>query len=272
MLAGGPWLVAVLMAQAAARPPAVAVSSANQQTYLDTRCIGTPSGKGDAYRDYMLSVTAKSMQVRADEGNIAGWIFARSVITADGDCDFLQINLHQGFPPARTSVEPYFVKAGLKTTREEWYRRLAELTDAVRRELWRGVSQVGAIEKGNYLRIDFYKVDARKQPQWSRLQSDVWQPAYAAGVRDSAVVGWQVDRLFLPSGSGYPYAVRTFTALRDWAAVGQTPDAESVARRFHKGRAPALLARDAEAQQLVRSELFEVVEVIRPRTAAKPPQ
>ena len=258
-----PTLLLGLFATAASAP------TATQETYLDTRCIGTPGGKGDAYRDYMLAVTAKTMQVRADEGNIAGWIFARSVITADGDCDFLQVNLHQGFPPERSPIDPYMVKAGLKTTREEWYKRLAELTDAVRRELWRGVVEVGRLEKGNYLRIDYYKVNPRKQAQWSRQQEQLWRPAYAAELRGGGVLGWQVDRLFLPGGAGQPYSARTFTALKDWASVGQTPDSEAVARRFHKGRAAAVLAQDSETQELVRSDLFQVVEVIRPATAAR---
>jgi hypothetical protein len=262
--------LAAALATASAVPAAKAETAA-APTYLDSRCIGTPSGKGDAYRDYMLAVTAKTMQVRANEGNIAGWIFARSVITADGDCDFLQVNLHRGFPPARTSIDPYMIKAGLKTNRTEWYARLAELTDAVRRELWRGVDQVGAVARGNFIRIDYYKANSQKAAEWTRVQGSLWRPAYLAAVKEGTVLGWQLDRLFLPAGSGYPYGVRTITAFRDWDAVGRTPDGEAVARAFHKGRAPALLAQDAQVQELVRSELFEVVDVIRPVNALAVP-
>jgi hypothetical protein len=68
--------------------------------YAMVRCIKVT--KGDEYRDFMLATTAKTMQVRADEGDIAGWVFARAVIPGGNDstCDFMQKNIYKDFPPS----------------------------------------------------------------------------------------------------------------------------------------------------------------------------
>src|SRR5262245_52164075 len=106
------WL---LQAPAPAPAPKPAAAPAGPG-YVMFRCIDTLPGKGDEYRDFMLQTTAKSMQVRADEGNIDGWVFARAVIPSgtDASCAFIQANVHKGFPPERTPIDPYFVKAGVK--------------------------------------------------------------------------------------------------------------------------------------------------------------
>ena len=72
--------LALLLAAAPATPAAAAPSG-----YAMVRCIDV--SKGDEYRDYMLEVTARTMQVRANEGDIAGWVFARSVMPAARSVD-----------------------------------------------------------------------------------------------------------------------------------------------------------------------------------------
>src|SRR5512134_94603 len=91
---------------------AASPAAATAPGYAMVRCIDV--SKGDEYRDYMLEVTAKTMQVRANEGDIAGWVFARSVMPAGeaSTCDFMQINVYKTFPPERTPIDPYLVKAG----------------------------------------------------------------------------------------------------------------------------------------------------------------
>lgn len=237
--------------------------------YMMVRCIKCPGGKGDAYRDYMLSTTAKSMQVRANEGDINGWIFARAYIPSgeESECDFIQMNLHQGFPPPGTPIDPWFKKAGLKLDRKEWYANLGPLSKLVRVELWRGVQSAGEVRKGNYLRLDMLKVAPARQDEWKRLQGE-WLAAGQGAVDQKLITAWQADELILPSGSGYRYGARRVTAFPDWTSIGQIPDDQALVRRVLKGKAPALLGREVRAGELARSELYEVVEVVRPSEQA----
>jgi hypothetical protein len=230
-------LALAFLLTAAGPPPASAPPG-----YAMVRCIDV--SKGDQYRDYMLEVTAKTMQVRANEGDIAGWVFARSVIPAGeaSSCDFMQINVYKAFPPERTPIDPYLVKAGLKVTRAEWYARLGAMSKLARQELWRSLEEVGTIEKGNYLRVDYLKTPARGLVAAKRLAQNE--------VRDGQVTGWQAEEIMLPAGSSYGYNARMLTAYPSWQALSGST---KIVDRLPRGH------------ELVKTELFTVVEVIRPR-------
>jgi hypothetical protein len=210
--------------------------------YAMVRCIDV--SKGDEYRDYMLEVTAKTMQVRANEGDIAGWVFARTVIPAgeSSTCDFMQINVYKTFPPERTPIDPYFVKAGLKVTRPEWYARLGAMSKLASQELWRSVERLGSIEKGQYLRVDYFKTPPGGAAAVKR--------AAEAAIRAGQLGGWQAEEIMLPAGSSHGYNTRTLSAFPTWNALGHATRLVDVAPRTH---------------ELVKSELYQVVEVIRPR-------
>jgi hypothetical protein len=216
--------------------------------YMMVRCTKALPSKGDEYVQFMLDTTGKAMQVRADEGNVAGWIFARSVIPSGGDatCDYMQVNLHQGFPPERVPIDPYFVKAKVTISRSAWYAKLAEQSRLVRVELWRGLQEQGKLDKGNYFRVDYLKLPAGPHPLGRRQQEA------EGAIRKGTLAGWQAQEIVVPAGSSYPYNVRTISVFADWPAIGRHLDATPSARA---------------APDLVRSELYQVITVIRPSTA-----
>src|SRR5688572_27833505 len=211
--------------------------------YAMVRCIDV--SKGDEYRDYMLEVTAKTMQVRADEGDIAGWIFARLVLPAGeaSTCDFMQINVYKSFPPERTPIDPYFAKAGLKVTRAEWYARLGPMSKLASQELWRSAGQpLGTFEKGQYLRVDYFKAPLGKA-------AAVRKTAEAA-IKDGHLEGRMAEEIMFPAGSSLGYNARTLSAFPSWNALAHATRLVDAAPKTH---------------ELVKSHLFTVVEVIRPK-------
>jgi hypothetical protein len=243
--------IVLLLSSAQAAPP---VPPLPPHDYLMVRC--TNSNKSGQYKDVMMASTAKTMQVRADEGDIAGWIFAQAVIPsgAASTCDFMQMNLYRRFPPQRTPIDPYFVKAGVKLTRDEWYAKLGEVSRLMRIELWRGLQELGQPEKGHFLRIDYLKVSPDKRGEWTRLEEGQWKPLQAAKIKEGALSGWQVQELLLPSGSGEPYNARALTVFPAWDAIGRPVRPSEV----------ALAARGARLRDVVRSELYEIIAVVRP--------
>jgi len=228
--------LAFLLLAAAPTPPA-------PPGYAMVRCIKV--SKGDEYRDYMLEVTAKTMQVRANEGDIAGWVFARTVMPAGeaSSCDFMQINVYKTFPPERTPIDPYLVKAGLKTTRTEWYARLGAMSKLASQELWRNASDpLGAIEKGHYLRVDYWKAPPGKAAAGKK--------AAEAALKAGQLKAWQAEEILLPAGSAHGYNARTLSAFPTWESLTQASLLVDALPRSH---------------ELVRSMLFTVVEVVRPK-------
>jgi hypothetical protein len=263
---------------AAPAPAAADAAAPAAPLYMMSRCIRV-SNAGQ-YESYMMSTTAKTMQVRADEGDIAGWLFAKTVLPSGEDargCDFLQTNFHRGFPPARSPIDPYLVKAGLKITRDDWYKSMGEVSKLTRVELWRGVTSLdgsmnlGSAEKGHFLRVDFIKVPPARGREWGKLQDELWKPVQDAGRRAGVISGWQADQIVLPSGSEWPYGARRLTAFADWAAIGKADDDHRLLTSVHKGRGPALLTRADRLEQVVRSELFQIIAVVRPKAAAARP-
>jgi hypothetical protein len=212
--------------------------------YAMVRCIKV--SKGDEYRDYMLEVTAKTMQVRANEGDIAGWVFARTVMPAGeaSTCDFMQINVHKSFPPERTPIDPYLVKAGLKVTRTEWYARLGAMSKLASQELWRSAAELGSIEKGQYLRVDYFKSPTGKAAAGKKVAE--------AAIREGHLKGWLAEEIMIPAGSSHGYNSRTLSAFPTWNALTQATRLVDAAPKGH---------------ELVKSQLFTVVEVIRPKPA-----
>jgi hypothetical protein len=263
-----PVVVLLLAAPAGAQEPA--------PVYMMVRCIKV-SNSGE-YEKYMMSTTAKTMQVRADEGDIAGWLFAKVVLPSGEDakgCDFLQTNFHRGFPPARTPIDPYLVKAGLKITRDDWYKSMGAVSKLTRVEMWRGVtsldnpSSLGRAQKGNFLRVDYIKVPPARARDWGKLQTDLWKPVQEASAKEGVVTAWQADQIVMPGGSDWPYGARRLTSFASWAAIGKADDQDRLVASVHKGRAGGLQARAEKLEEVVRSELFEIITVVRPAGAAK---
>jgi hypothetical protein len=243
--------------------PAPARAEGERPTYMMVRCIKTTGGKGDEYKQFQLDTTGKAMQVRADEGNVAGWIFARAVIPSGGDsnCDFMQVNLHTGFPPERVPIDPYFAKAKVTVTREQWYAKLGEISRLARIEMWRGLEDLGQAEKGNYLRVDYLKVAPARAREWAGLVRAVARPAREAQIKEGVIKAWGAQQIVLPAGTGEPYSARTVTVFPGWDAIGRDLERED------RGAAKAA-ERLSKVEELVRSELYEIVAVVRPSKPA----
>ena len=170
--------------------------------------------------------------------------------------------------PAAAHAHRSLVREGrAEADRKEWYAHLGPLSKLVRVELWRGVQSAGEVRKGNYLRLDMLKVAPARQDESKRLQGE-WLTAGQGALDQKLITAWQADELILPSGSGYRYGARRVTAFSDWTSIGQVPDDQALVRRVLKGKAPALLGREVRAGELARSELYEVVEVVRPSEQA----
>jgi hypothetical protein len=224
---------------------------ADDPTYMMSRCIKAQPNKSGDYEKFMMETTRKSMQVRADEGSLAAWVFAHSVIPGgglDSTCDFLLINVHKGFPPERVPIDPYFAKAKVTVTREQWYAKLAEQSRLVRVELWRGLDELGTMEKGNYFRLGLFKVPPARAEGWLAAEGKPVKAWHDARIKAGELRGWQAHELVIPAGTAQPYNLRTLEVFPDWNAIGR----------------PSKLRQPASKAELVRTELFQVIDVVRP--------
>ena len=134
------------------------------------------------------------------------------------------------------------MKAGLKVTRQEWYARMGALSKLASQELWRSVERLGSFDKGQYLRVDYFKAPPGKAAAARR--------AAEAAIREKQLQGWHAEEIVLPAGSSHGYNTRTLTAFPTWSSLGA---------------AGKLLDATPRTHELIKSELYQVVEVIRPK-------
>jgi len=250
---------------------AAALAADDIPPHMEVRCIDARPNKSAEYKEVMLATTAKTMQVRADDGDMAVWVFAESILPAGSntECDFMLINQHAAFPPERVPIDPYFVRAKVNITREQWYAKLGAASRFVHRQLWRGVQDLGHIQKGNYIRVDTLKVAPEKMEAWVEQAVAVWKPIFTQKIAAGDLTAWQAQRLILPSGGSLPYNARTLTIYPSWNAIGMPErHREYLAKSVPGKRSAKLLEGALAGQEVVRSELFSVVEVVYPKKPA----
>jgi hypothetical protein len=70
----------------------------------------------------------------------------------------------------------------------------------------------------------------------------------------------------MPSGTGLPYEAGTIDVYEDWAAIGKPQAFDEVFQKVHPGKnVPELLAKADKAREIVRSDLYEVLEKVTPK-------
>lgn len=145
--------------------------------------------------------------------------------------------------------------------------------DAVSRlrksELWRVRATVGIPEKGNYVRHNYVKVQADDMGPWLKLETETFKPVHEARVEMGAFKAWALVTLAMPSGSALPYNAMTVDIYKDWAAIANPPKYQEAFQKAGKGEMSAAFTQSEKLRgAFIRTELYEVVDVITPRSAS----
>ena len=237
---------------------------AQEPGYRVVRCMKTLPGHAGGYQHMILETTAEAMRARVEQGQMHSWVFARAVIPAgeEARCDFLLFDVYESFPPQ--PIDPHFEKAGGLMATDGWQTRAASQSKLVSVELWQDLDKTGAAEPGSYLRVNQIKNPPGEFDNWARMQSEIWKPVHEARVRDGDFQGWLASRVIMPSGADWPNPARTISVFADWKSLSRPARYREVIPVVHSGKNPEeILGRIASLQQILRTEIFEVIELIR---------
>jgi hypothetical protein len=247
------WLLA-LAAPLAAQAP----------SYMVVRCVKALAGHAGGYQHMTLETTAEAMRARVEQGLMHSWLFARAVIPAgeEAGCDFLLLEVYEGFPPQ--PIDPYFEKAGGIMATDGWQTRAASQSKLVSVELWQDLDKTGTVEAGNYLRVNQIKNPPGEFDNWARMQSEIWKPVHEARIRDGDLQGWLASRVIMPSGTDWPNPARTISVFTNWTSLSHPARYQELMPAVHPGKNPEeIFSRIASLQQILRTDVFEVIELIR---------
>jgi hypothetical protein len=237
---------------------------AQEPGYMVVRCVKTLHGQAAGYRYMILETVAEAMRARVAKAQIHSWGFARSVIPAgeEARCDFLLFDVYEGFPPQ--PIDPYFEKSGGLMATDGWQTRASSQSKLVSVELWQDLDKTGSVETGSYLRVNQIKNPPGEFDNWARMQSEIWKPVHEARIRDGDFQGWLASRVIMPSGADWPNPARTISVFADWKSLNRPARYRELMPAVHPGKNPEeILTGIANLQEILRTEVFEVIEWIR---------
>jgi hypothetical protein len=249
------------------------LTAQNQTTgYQRVACVKVQPGKFREYLAFANDVTAKTMQVGVDTGEISGWYLLRSVMPAgeEARCDFVSVTTYVGLPPAPRgpqTLATHLEKAGLRMTADEYYAKRDSLTRLVSQELWRAAITVGARpQKGDYMYVNFGKMPSVRD--YVEFEQTIWKPMAEAWVKDGQLRGWMVNQAILPGGSDIKYPAISIDVFPSWEAALQPRSIQEMFKRIHsdKDYAQTFNQRLPKVRELARREFLTVEHAVVPMT------
>ena len=242
----------------------------DQPAYVRDNCIKVAPGKYAEYAAMLRDVTAKRMRVRVDEGRAAWWLALSSVVPAGAAarCDYHIVSGYSGFPPEAATAEQNAAelkKAGLNMTSAEYAAKLISLSSLVNVDIWQVRADVGpALEKGQYARLNYYRVKPGQQAAWLKLETTGWKPLVES-LKDSRL-GWHLHTLAMPAGEYLHYNALTVDTFPSWTALGQGVPVNTAWPKVHPDMPGAdYLSLVNNTVERYRVDVIRVVEVVQPK-------
>jgi hypothetical protein len=238
-------------------------------------CIKIQPGKNAEYMKLMTDVAMPVAQVHADAGEFSARFLMRTVYPAgmDAACDYEQVTLYPGFPPdpkTTMTAATAYEKAHIALKPSEFIAQRDAISRLRRSELWRVRGSLGIPEKGNYARHNYVKVQPDDMAPWLKLEEETFKPVHQARIDFGAFKGWALVTLVMPSGSALPYNAMTVDIYKDWSSIGAPSKYQEAFQKAGKGEMSAAFTQSAKLRgAFVRTELYEVVDVVTPRSGSR---
>ena len=248
----------------------LAAQDAQSVPYARSLCIKVQPGKDADFRKLMSDVSKPMAQVRADAGEFTDRLLLRAVFPAgmDAACDYMLAYVYPGFPPdpkKTMNADTAREKAHVAMSQSEFVAQRDALSRLRRTELWRLIDDIGTPEVGNYMRLDYMKVTPGHESEWIKMERETYKPLHQARIDLGVLRGWTVTTLAMPTGSALPYNAMTVNLFKDWAQIGAPPKTQEAFQKVYPNRDMSeLTAQTAKLRDIVRRELYEIVEIIRP--------
>jgi len=240
--------------------------------FAKTYCVKVEFGKEGEYFKLMTDVSKPMVQVLADNGEFSFrfLLHAAEPHGVDSPCDYILAYFYPGFPPdQKTTMSPIEASAKAHITMKwnDFTTRRDQLSRLRKTEVWKVASVIGGGEPGNYARLDYMKVQPDHNAEWMKMEQETFKPAHQARIDLGVRKGWILNTLMLPGGSSLPYNAVAINIFKDWAAIGEPQRSEDAFKKAHPGQdMNAALAKASKLRDIVSSELYEIVEVVRPHS------
>jgi L-rhamnose mutarotase len=225
-----------------------------------------PDAEGK-YLDLEKNVWKPLHQERINQGKITGWILYKVLYTGTNDLyNYVTVTFFDN--PANlenpwAGIDPKKVLVGKDV--DKAYDETLKSRDLDRSNLI--MKQDEATPEGGsvdvkYLEVDFMKVKPGNEVLYLDVEKNIWKPVHTEFIKAGTRAGWSLWSQMYPSGSDNEYQFVTANLFSDFSKIGAA-NYDDAFKKAHAGKdLDALYEKTGNSRDLVRSELWEVLDVV----------
>ena len=221
------------------------------------------------YLDLEQKIWKPVHQQRLEAGIIVGWdLYAvRYPGGTEAPCQFVTVNTYEGLAKVEEPFSEELVKrAHPNVDMEDFFNKTLAARDLVRSELWiqreQARSDAEGVKVGDYITVGYMKVPPGRGGAYLRMEREIWKPIQLARIADGWIDNWGVNQLFLPGGSAGEYNWAAVQVYKEFGKILGGNFAENF-EKAHPGLAPSMLQSANDFRDMVRVDLWELIDQVR---------
>lgn len=242
------------------------LAQAPQEVFARVSMMKVKASDQQVFEKFMSDNIKPVHALRRQQGQIFLWIlFKVHNVGADDDYNYVGVAYHPSWattdPPSFSELLKQVHSDSDAAAIETKWRQLGTL---VRQHI---LYRVEAIEPNppvpsRYVRLDYMRVRPGKNNSYLTLEKDAWLPVHQSLIDDGKCTGWGLWQLVLPGGIDAPYHYVTSQRYAEYEHVLGT-DFDAAFKKTHPQKnTPDILEQTTESRDLIKSELWEVVDML----------
>jgi len=223
-------------------------------------------GSEAEFERFMRETWRPIFQTQRQAGRVANWILYRVHLTgANDEYNYASVSYHDTWAKTEAAASwSAVVRESNPTSANVMIDRTRELGPIVRQALYGRVDSVAGPtpQPFKYAVLDFMKVKDGMADEYLKVEREDWKPLHQVLTNDGNRVGWVLWDYMVPGGTGSPHDFVTTMLFNDYASIKAANDAEAYKRAHPNGDLAASVARTRKSRDVVRTEIWEVVDAL----------
>jgi hypothetical protein len=205
-------------------------------------------GTEAAFETFMRATWRPLYDGQRQKGQVVNWMLFRVHLAAANDeYNYVSVSYHD---------------AWAKTEAAAIVAETARLGPVVRQAIYSRVDFVTGKtpEAFKYAVMDFMKVKDGMIDLYLKVEREDWKALHQVLTNDGNRVGWVLWDYMIPGGTGSPHDFMTAMLFTDYAKIKAADDAAAYKRAHPAGSLQTSVADTRRARDVVRTEIWEVVD------------
>lgn len=226
-----------------------------------------PAGKEQEYVKFMKETMKPMHTLRRTKGKIIHWILFKVHFTGDNDAyNYVGVSYYTSWAntEANEVLADLYKEVNPKADPAAIAAQLQGLRTVVSQAL---IYRTEAVEPPTplpfkFVRLDYMKVKPGMNASYLKIEREDWMPFHKTLLESGQATAWGLWRQLFPSGSDFPFDYITSSRYGTYAQVMETDYEKTFKKASPSKDLNAIFDRTTKSRDLVKSELWEVVEML----------